>query len=216
MTDYTMAIKLLIALLRRRVQGGVGLELGFKDPIVVSSYADDLSVVVKNEQDLQAVVGTLQIYQRASSAKVNWGKSGTLLCGVWRESEVPQLPGGLEWSREGMKVLGVYLGSEGWVSRNWEGVPATIATRLAKWKWILSQISYRGWTVTINNLGLQSFIYWCTRGGQGLVDLQSRVAAYRLQAALETAVSQMFAGETWHRLCYDGPVAPDWTGSSSC
>lgn len=53
-------------------------------------------------------------------------------------------------------------------------------------------------------------------GGQGLVDLQSRVAAFRLQAALETAVSQMFARETWHGFCYDGPVAPDWTGRSSC
>lgn len=69
-----MAIEPLLALLRRRVQGGVGLELGFKDPIMVSAYADDVSVVVKNEQDLQAVVGTLQTYQRASSVKVNWGR----------------------------------------------------------------------------------------------------------------------------------------------
>lgn len=113
-----MAIEPLLALLRRRVQGIVGLELGFKDPIMVSAYADDVSVMVKNEKDLQAVVGTLQTYQRASSAKVNWGKSEALLCGVWRKSEVPQLPEGLQWSREGLRVLGVYLGSEGWVSRS--------------------------------------------------------------------------------------------------
>ena len=47
----------------------MGLELGFKDPFDVSAYADDMSLLLKNEQDLQEVVGALQIYQRASSAK---------------------------------------------------------------------------------------------------------------------------------------------------
>ena len=52
----------------------MGLELGFKDPFVASAYADDMSLLLKNEQDLQEVVGALQIYQRASSAKVNLGR----------------------------------------------------------------------------------------------------------------------------------------------
>lgn len=53
---YTVAIEMLLALLHRKDQGGVGLELGFKAPIVVSTYADDVSVLVKNDQDLQAVM----------------------------------------------------------------------------------------------------------------------------------------------------------------
>ena len=84
----------------------MGLELGFKATIVVSAFADDVSALVKNNKDLQAVMHALHVYQRASSAKVNWGESG------------PLLPGGMEWNREWLKVLGVYLGSEGWVSRN--------------------------------------------------------------------------------------------------
>ena len=51
------------------------------------------------------------------------------------------------WNREGLKVFGVYLGSEGWVSRNWEGTLPAITTRLARWRWILSQVSYRGHTL---------------------------------------------------------------------
>lgn len=76
-----MASEPLLALLFRKVQGGVGLELGFKAPIVVSAYADDVSVLVKNNQNLQAVMHALHVHQRALSSKVNWGKSGVLLCG---------------------------------------------------------------------------------------------------------------------------------------
>ena len=92
---YTVAIEPLLALLCSKVQGGVGLELGLKASIVVSAYADDVSVLVKNDQDMQAVMHALHVYQRASSAKVNWGNSGALLYGGWRQSDVPQLPRGM-------------------------------------------------------------------------------------------------------------------------
>lgn len=78
------------------------------------------------------MVGPFQIYQRVSSAKVNLSNSGGLLCGVWKELEVPQLLRGLKWSREGLEVFGMYLGLEGWVSRNWDGTFLTINHLLAK------------------------------------------------------------------------------------
>lgn len=39
------AIEALLVLLHGKVQGGVGLEIGFKAPIVVSAYADDVPVL---------------------------------------------------------------------------------------------------------------------------------------------------------------------------
>ena len=48
----------------------MGVELGFKAPILVSAYEDDMSVLVKNDQNLQAAMHALYVYQRASSTKV--------------------------------------------------------------------------------------------------------------------------------------------------
>lgn len=39
----------------------MGLELGFKSPIVFSAHADNVLVLVKNGWDLQAVVGAHKI-----------------------------------------------------------------------------------------------------------------------------------------------------------
>ncbi len=32
------------------------------------------------------------------------------------------LPGGLKWGREGLKLLGVFLGTEQYRQKNWEGM----------------------------------------------------------------------------------------------
>lgn len=51
-----------------------------------------------------------------------------------------------------VKVLGVYLGTGALMARNWEGVTDQLVGRLQKWKWLLSQVSYRGRVLIINNL----------------------------------------------------------------
>ncbi|XP_031730122.1 actin filament-associated protein 1 [Anarrhichthys ocellatus] len=40
----------------------------------------------------------------------------------WRDQAAPSLPGGLEWGKEGLIVLGGFLGTEGFQAKNWEGV----------------------------------------------------------------------------------------------
>ncbi len=57
-----------------------------------------------------------------SSAKVNWAKSIAFVCGEWEGKSLPRLPGGLEWKKDGFKYLGVYLGDESMMRKNWEGV----------------------------------------------------------------------------------------------
>ncbi|KAI4903397.1 hypothetical protein NFI96_004731 [Prochilodus magdalenae] len=75
-----------------------GLSIHGLPSITVSAYADAVSVFVRNGTDIRELEECLHTYSAASSVKVDWGKSGALLCVPWRDTEPPQLPGGLGWS----------------------------------------------------------------------------------------------------------------------
>ena len=72
--------------------------------------------------------------------------------GHWTERDKPNLPGNLRWVKQGMKVLGVFLGSEEFEKKNCEGVVEKVCARLYRWKWLLPQLSYRGRVLIVNNL----------------------------------------------------------------
>ena len=154
---------------------------------------------------------------------MNWGKCEALWCGRGGEGSMdspPRLPGEVRWGREGIKFLGVFLGSGDFKKKNWEGIVETVCAKLSSWKWLLPQLSYRGRVLIINNLVASALwhkmtvlepprtlikeiqqklvdFFWSgqhwikaaalylpvVEGGQGLVDVESRVAAFRLQAA---------------------------------
>ena len=90
-------------------------------------------------------------FGKISAAKVNWAKSEALAVGRW-SAGLPQLPGGLSWKRGGFKHLGVHLGDEQTERKNWEGVLEKVEGKLAKWRWLLPHMSYRGRVHIINNL----------------------------------------------------------------
>lgn len=153
-----------------------------------------------------------------SSAKVNWGKSEALMVGSGLQGVV--LPAGLTWRKGGFKYLGVFLGNQTFLEKNWDSVLEKVEGRLRKWKWILPKLSFRGRVLIVNNLvasmlwhrlacvdppvnllaRIQSVIvdffwdrlHWVPQsvlflpreeGGQGLIHLASRGAAFRLQFA---------------------------------
>ncbi|KAK3575409.1 hypothetical protein QTP86_026245, partial [Hemibagrus guttatus] len=129
----------------------------------------------------------------------------------------PLLPGGLAWKKGGFKYLGVYLGANEFLNKNWEGSVEHVKGRLSRWKRLVPKMSYRGRTLVINNLTASSLwhklacadpldllaniqaqlvdffwggLHWIPQsvlhlpkeeGGQGLVQLSSRAAAFRLQ-----------------------------------
>ncbi len=137
--------------------------------------------------------------------------------GKWASGRL-RLPEGLRWNTEGFKYLGVFLGNEFTVQKNWDGVVEKLKGCLAKWKWLAPNMSYKGRILIINNVVASSLwhklacidpppkllaevqallvdffgdkLHWVTQsilflskeeGGQGLVNLQSRTAAFRLQ-----------------------------------
>ncbi|KAJ4941430.1 hypothetical protein JOQ06_011309 [Pogonophryne albipinna] len=74
------------------------------------------------QRDIQELQDSLALYRKAASAKVNWEKSEAVLVGQWSVGNRPSLPGNLSWGKKGLKVLGVWLGSEDMVAQNWEGL----------------------------------------------------------------------------------------------
>ena len=184
---------------------------------ISSAYADDIVIFIKNQEDIERLSQTVETFGKLSAAKVNWEKSEALAVGRWAAG-LPQLPGGLTWKRGGFRYLGIHLGDEQTEKKNWEGVIEKVEGKLAKWRWLLPCMSYRGRVLIINNLvastlwhrlkcleppaGLLQKIqtvllnfYWDKlhwvpqsvlylpkeEGGQGLVHLGSRAAAFRLQ-----------------------------------
>ncbi|KAI4885436.1 hypothetical protein NFI96_003951 [Prochilodus magdalenae] len=147
---YSIAAEPLLCLLRKRLSG---LQTG-ASLVQVSAYADDLTVVIRGEQDVESLKEALHVYSRATSAKLNWAKTEALWCGSQSTGHMlPLLPGGVQWSRTGLKVLGVWLGTDEVKERNWEGVVEK-------------------------------------EGGQGLLDVRSRVAVLRLQAVQRLLYSE--------------------------
>ena len=54
------------------------------------------------------------------------------------------IPQGLIWKRDGLKYLGIYLGNEKMMQKNWDGVLEKVEGRMAKWRWLRPQMSFRG------------------------------------------------------------------------
>jgi len=119
---------------------------------VLSAYADDITVFVKNTQDVEVLSDTLSVYEKASTAKVNWDKSEALWVGQGTSENLPLLSKDLKWKSEGFKILGIFFGSNEFQKLNWECVEEKVCTRLSRWKWLLPQLSYRGRVLVANNL----------------------------------------------------------------
>lgn len=212
---YLLAIEPLLQQLREKV---CGLNLPVcKNNIIVSAYADDVVVLIDGQNDVHVLMEVLEDFKVLSSAKLNWNKSQALLIVNWSKGKL-SLPDGLNWETGGFKYLGVYLGDEMSIQKNWEGVVEKVKGKLDKWKWLIPKMSYKGRVLIVNNLVTSSLwhrltcldppsqliveiqsilvnflgdnLHWVPQGvlhlpkaegGHSLIQLKSRIAAFRLQ-----------------------------------
>ncbi len=116
---YSLIIEPLLCRLRTQLTGLEVNTLNGKHSFKLSAYADDVTVLIKNNSDVQCIKNALECYGKASSAKVNWQKSDALWCG--RDFIRPSLPGGLQWGRAGFKYLGVFIGTEEYIKKKLGG-----------------------------------------------------------------------------------------------
>ncbi len=74
---YTLAVEPLLHRLREFLRG---LSLSkCESTFVVSAYADDIIVIVKEQNDVEILMQTLEDFKMLSAAKVNWEKSEAVL-----------------------------------------------------------------------------------------------------------------------------------------
>ncbi len=125
---YSLVIEPLLCRLRTQLTGLEVNTLNGKHSFKLSAYADDVTVLIKNNSDVQCIKNALVCYGKASSAKVNWQKSDALWCG--RDFIRPLLPGGLQWGRAGFKYLGVFIGTEEYRTKNWEKVVRSVVSHV--------------------------------------------------------------------------------------
>jgi len=78
--------------------------------IKMSAYADDLTVLIRANQDVNVVKKCLETYEKASSAKVNWGQSVAVWCGHDNNGSI--LPGELQWGRIRRIYVGKIIGRD--------------------------------------------------------------------------------------------------------
>lgn len=68
---YSIAIEPLLCRLRSRLKG-LSMPQLTQSPPVVLVYADDVNMFIRGQTDVQALTEFLVLYEKTSSAKVNW------------------------------------------------------------------------------------------------------------------------------------------------
>ena len=96
---------MVIVVLALQLRGNPNI-VGFKiggEKIVSAHYMDDSTIIIKQNRCFKEVIKELELYEEASGAKVNYGKTKGLWTGSWRRC----LPLGIQWTSQNVKNLGV-------------------------------------------------------------------------------------------------------------
>ena len=118
---------------------------------ILSAYAGDVEVLQTENDDFNKLQTCLEVYEKASNAKVNLEKSEGLWVGSWRNRI--DNPLGIKWNSTGLKILGVYLGNtDTYYRRNWTELVNTIENKIKYWSTFAPGMSYRGRILIINHL----------------------------------------------------------------
>ncbi len=60
---------------------------------------------------------------------VNWNKTEALLSGQWQGEDPPHLPQQCLMNTEGLKILGIFFGTQQYMANNWDGVVEQVLGR---------------------------------------------------------------------------------------
>lgn len=79
------------------------------------AYADDITVVIKNQREMDALINILSVYELASGAKLNHSKTE----GVWKGEESDRGDINIQIKQE-IKLLGLTICNKDCAEVNWE------------------------------------------------------------------------------------------------
>lgn len=87
--------------------------VGFKvggEKIISLHYADDATIIIKQNNCFKEVIKEIEDYEMASGAKVNYEKTKGLWLGKWKART--DKPMGITWTNENLKNLGLHFGNK--------------------------------------------------------------------------------------------------------
>ncbi|XP_041429344.1 uncharacterized protein LOC121397172 [Xenopus laevis] len=150
-TDETSADKFLSELfaecIRRNPEiRGITAPGPSRSQIKCSLYMDDVTIFCADQPSVRALVQTCEDFGKASGAKVNCGKSETLLFGEWNltSDAVP-----FSIKSDFIKILGVWFGGEGAALKCWDERMAKVRQKIGLWS--LRDLTIEGKTLVLRN-----------------------------------------------------------------
>lgn len=163
---FSISIEPLLNLCRRALTTNA-LPLTFpwlttpSPPVVLSSYADDLNFFLTADQGFQVLSACFTRYACVSGASLNRTKSTGLWVGSWKGRL--DTPLDFEWTSEGGKFLGVYLGNDAaFEEKNWTGAVEAISVTLQRYRRWLPLTSYLNRRIVLNQVINASLIHVIT------------------------------------------------------
>ena len=127
---YVLIIE-LFALLLRNNPNIVGFKVG-GEKIVSMHYADDATIVIKQNKCFKEVIKEIQFYEQASGARVNVEKTKGLWIGKWKTRT--DSPLGFTWTNENVKTLGVYFGNTNPAEITFNDIVPKVKRSMNYWK----------------------------------------------------------------------------------
>lgn len=131
-----------------------------QEELKLSQYADDTTLLLSDDQSIDEVFNTFNLYERASGAKINKGKCKGLWCGAF--SHRTEQLGDFDWFNDFIpdKILGQFIGNVDCTRRNWEAKIQKINNIIAAWRH--RDLSYKGKALVINGLLTSTLWYNAT------------------------------------------------------
>ncbi len=122
---------------------------------ILSQYADDTTIFLTGDDSFSAIKSSLELYEKASGAKVHPGKCE----GLWLGSNKGRSdnPNGYRWTSKKIKILGLYFGNENQQNNNW--IPRIEAFKKTLKLWSKRNLSMKGKKIVINQLATAKLIY---------------------------------------------------------
>lgn len=102
---YAISIEPFLSLLSKRLRGIGGSGCPKVPQVKLIAYADDVTLIIKNSNDVENIISCLDTFQKATSACINWEKCTSLLMGDWHGTGSPQLPKQCKWAHDGLNFF---------------------------------------------------------------------------------------------------------------
>ena len=118
-------------------------------------YSDDGNATLSDFNSVKKLFVLLEIYERASGAKVNLHKTQGFLMGKLRYAK--DTPLDIRWTNDKIKILGFHFGNVDVSKDNWEPTIAKIKSLLNIW--CIRKLTFHGKVTVINSLATSAIWY---------------------------------------------------------